>query len=180
MDNNLSKPTILLHWLTGLTFILVLCLGLYMAELPKGPDKWEIMAVHKSLGAILFVIAIARLAWRFKEGSITSLAQVSRIQSIAATAVHHLLLLATISMPLSGILMSIGGGRGIDVFGLSVIAAGEKIAWLGSIGHNVHVYSVNVLIVLLLLHIAGAVKHQVMDKDGTISRMLGNRHNKSE
>ena len=178
MSNNLSKPTILFHWLTGLTFILVLCLGLYMDYLPKSPEKWEIMGLHKSFGAIVFVVAVLRLLWRFKEGAITSMATLTRAQTILATSVHHLLLLATLSMPVSGILMSIGGGRGIDVFGFSVIAASDKIEWLGSLGHNVHVYSVNVVIVLLLLHIAGAVKHQVIDKDGTISRMLGNFHNK--
>lgn len=176
MNNNLSKATILFHWLTGLAFIAVLVLGLYMEDLPKGPDKWEIMGIHKSLGAIVFVLAVIRLAWRFKEGSISSISKLSRIQSILATSIHHLLLLATIVMPLSGILMSIGGGRGVDVFGLSVVAAGEKIEWLSAISHTIHVNAVAFIMLALLLHIAGAVKHQFVDKDGTISRMLGNFH----
>lgn len=176
MKNNLSKPTILFHWLTGLSFLAVLGLGLYMENLPKGPDKWEIMALHKSIGAIVFLVAIVRLAWRFKEGSITSIATLTRAQSILASAIHHLLLLATIAMPLSGLLMSIGGGRGIEIFGVSIIAAGEKIEWLSASMHTVHVNAVNFIILALIFHIAGAVKHQFIDKDGTISRMLGNFH----
>lgn len=176
MNNSLSKPTILFHWLTGLTFIAVLAIGLYMSDLPNGTDKWEIMARHKSIGTILFVIAIIRLVYRFKEGSIKSISESSRIQSILASVIHHLLLLATILMPVSGLSMSIGGGRGVDVFGISIVAAGEKVEWLSSMGHIIHVNAVNVIIVALFLHIAGALKHQVIDKDGTLSRMLGNFH----
>jgi len=180
MNNNLSKPTILFHWLTALLFILVLCLGLYLDYLPKGPDKGEIIGLHKSFGVMVFVAAVIRLIWRFKEGSISSVAVLTRMQSILATSVHHLLLLATILMPLSGVVMSATSGHGVAMFGLSLAPKGVEIEWLTSIAHTVHVNAVNVVIVLLLLHIAAAVKHQLIDKDGTISRMLGNRHNKSE
>lgn len=176
MKNNLSKPTILFHWLTGLTFIAVLAIGLYMSDLPMGADKWELMAQHKSFGVILFVIAIIRLMWRFKEGSIKSISELSRVQSTLASVIHYLLLLATILMPVSGLSMSIGGGHGVDVFGITIIAAGEKIEWLSSIGHIIHINAVNVIIAALLLHVAGALKHQIIDKDGTLSRMLGNFH----
>ncbi|WP_026339202.1 cytochrome b [Psychromonas ossibalaenae] len=170
MNNNLSKPTILFHWLTGGAFIFVFCLGLYRDMLP---ESMNIMNNHKSLGVIVFVIAVLRLLWRFKEGAITSITKLSKVQSVAAKVVHYLLLLATIVMPLSGILMSIGGGRAISVFGLELIASGEKIEWLGSIAHSSHIASVDFIIVILFLHVAGALKHQLIDKDGTLSRMLG-------
>jgi len=178
MSNNLSKPTILFHWLTGLTFILVLCLGLYFDYLPRGPEKGEIIGLHKSFGVIVFVVAVIRLLWRFKEGSISSIANLTRVQAILATSVHHLLLLATILMPLSGVIMSATSGHGIALFGLPLAPKGVEVEWLTSIAHAVHVNAVNVVIALLFLHIAGAIKHQVMDKDGTISRMLGNFHKK--
>jgi len=176
MDNHLSKPTMLFHWLTGLTFILVLCLGLYLDYLPRGLEKGEIMGLHKSFGVTLFVVAVIRLLWRFKEGSITSIARLTRVQAILATSVHHLLLLATILMPLSGVVMSATSGHGVALFGLSLAPKGVEVEWLTSIAHAVHVNAVNVVIALLLLHILGAMKHQFIDKDGTISRMLGNFH----
>ncbi|PMH44815.1 cytochrome B [Vibrio sp. 10N.286.49.B3] len=177
MDNNLSKTTILLHWLTGLTFILALCLGLYFDYLPKGPEKGEIIGLHKSFGSLVFVVALIRLFWRFKEGSITSIATLTRIQSILATSIHHLLLLATLAMPISGIVMSISGGHGLAVFGQVIVArGGDEIEWLGSIAHTIHTGAVNAILLILFLHVAGAVKHQFIDKDGTMSRMLGNFH----
>lgn len=168
MKHSLSTPTIIFHWLTGLTFLTVLGLGLGLDLLPDGT-----MGIHKSLGIIVFVIAALRLLWRFREGSISSVSKMTKIQSIAANATHHLLLLATIAMPLSGILMSIGGGRAIDIFGLVIITAGDKIAWLGSLSNIIHTSAVNLVILALVLHVAGALKHQLIDKDGTISRMLG-------
>lgn len=176
MRNNLSKPTILFHWLTGLSFLVVLGLGLYMDNLPKGPEKFEIMGIHKSIGIIVFFIATLRLVWRFKEGNISSISQLTKLQSILASSIHYLLLLATIVMPLSGIIMSITGGNALKIFGLELIAKGEKIEWLSSITHTIHVSSVNIIILALLLHFAGVLKHQFIDKDGTISRMLGNFH----
>ncbi|PKF62809.1 cytochrome B [Psychromonas sp. psych-6C06] len=177
MNNNLSKMTILLHWLTGLTFILVLALGLYFDYLPRGPEKGEIMGLHKSFGAIVFVVAVARLIWRFKEGSIKPISELSRLQSIVSTSVHHLLLLATVMMPLSGIVMSISGGRGLNVFGFEVVAGSEnKVEWLAQLANSIHTGAVIVILVLLFLHVAGGLKHQLIDKDGTISRMLGNFH----
>lgn len=55
-------------------------------------------------------------------------------QEKVAKAVHGLLLLATLAMPLSGIAMNIGGGRALEVFGYTLVAAGEKVVWLQELG----------------------------------------------
>lgn len=175
MSKKLSKPTIALHWLTGLTFIGIFVLGKVFESMERSPEKFELLGIHKSLGVILLVIATTRLIWRFKEGAIESAAPMPRLQEIAAKSIHHLLLLGTLLMPISGIMMSIGGGRGIDVFGWVLYSKGEKIEWLGSLGSNLHGIGATVLMVAVALHVLGAIKHQVIDKDGTISRMLGRR-----
>ena len=144
-EQKLSKPTILFHWLTGLLFIGVLALGLYVESLPRAPEKFELLGIHKSLGVIVLVIATLRLLWRLKEVSISSVSQLTKTQEILANGVHHLLLLGTLLMPVSGMMMSIGSGRAIDLFGLELISAGEKIEWLGSIGGNVHSIAADIL-----------------------------------
>ncbi len=172
MSSKLSKPTIAFHWLTGLLFIGVLGLGLYMEDL-AGPDKFKIMGIHKSLGFLVLLIAVARVIWRLKEGPIESISKLPRWQEIASKSIHHLLMLFTLLMPLSGVLMNIGGGRATQFFGVTIIPAIEKIEWLNSVGHVVHGGSVSIIIIILLLHIAGALKHQLIEKDGTLTRMLG-------
>ena len=169
----LSKPTIVFHWLTGLLFIATLVVGKIVENMSRGPDKWELLANHKSFGVIVLVIATLRIIWRFKEGALPAISTVPRWQEIAAKSTHHLLLLATLAMPISGIMMNSGGGRPLEVFGFQLLAGGEKVEWLQSMGSTVHHSAVNVIILLLLVHLLGAVKHQFLDKDGTISRMLG-------
>lgn len=169
----LSKTTITFHWVTGLFFIAVLGLGLYMEELPRGPEKFEIMDLHKSLGFAFLFLALARVAWRLREGHLPSLSQQITWQDTLAKGIHVLLLLGTVMMPVSGMMMSIGGGHGLDFFGVVLVEGGDKIDWLGGLGHEVHEIGANVLILALLLHIAGALKHQFKDKDGLLSRMLG-------
>lgn len=173
MRQPLSKPTIALHWLTGLAFIAVFGLGIYVEGMERSPEKFELLGTHKSLGLIVLVVALARLVWRLMEGQIKSVAKLTKAQELGAKAIHWMLLLATLAMPLSGIAMSIGGGRAIDLFGLELIAAGDKVEWLGSLGGTIHGASVNLIAIALLLHVGAAIKHQVIDKDGTLSRMFG-------
>ena len=72
-------------------------------------------------------------------------------------------------------MMSVGAGFGLSVFGFEVFARGEKIELLNQVGHIIHGVGGKLLIAFVLLHIAGAVKHQLIEKDGTISRMLGRK-----
>ena len=83
--------------------------------------------------------------------------------------------------PASGMMMSGGGGHGITVFGLELLASnhddisGKTIALnetIASIGHNLHETLVPVLILLIIIHVAGALKHHIFDKDITITRMF--------
>jgi len=172
-QSSLTKGTIVLHWLVAITFIVVLSLGLYMEELPKGPDKYEIMGIHKSLGFAFLFLSALRLGWRIREGSIPALTNVHTWQVKFAKGLHHFLLLATIVMPISGLMMSIGGGHGLEFFGAVIVEGGEKIEWLGGLGHELHEVIANLAILLLLLHVVGALKHHIINKDATLKRMLG-------
>lgn len=172
-SSGLSKPTILLHWAVAICFLAVLFIGVYMVDLPRGPEKGEMIGLHKSLGVLVLVLASIRLAWRFKEGKIKSVAKLDAAKQKAADAVHGLLLLATVAMPLSGAIMSVAGGRSLDFFGLELIAAGDKNESLQSIAHTFHVNAPYLIYAILVLHLAAAIKHHFIDKDATLKRMLG-------
>lgn len=86
-------------------------------------------------------------------------------------------------MPISGMMMSGFGGHGIFIFGFELVAMNpvpanpnEVIATnaqLAGIGHEMHGFIGEVLIFAIVLHVVGAVKHHVIDKDNTLRRMLG-------
>ncbi len=92
--NSLTWQTISLHWLTGLAFIAVFAIGLYMVDLPRGPEKGEWIGLHKSLGTLILLAASVRLFWRLKEGAIKAASVMPVWQDIAAKCVHGLLLIA--------------------------------------------------------------------------------------
>ncbi|GAM76061.1 cytochrome b561 [Vibrio ishigakensis] len=56
-SSGLSKPTILLHWAVAICFLAVLFIGVYMVDLPRGPEKGEMIGLHKSLGVLVLVLA---------------------------------------------------------------------------------------------------------------------------
>ena len=108
-----------------------------------------------------------------------------RWEHLLARAIHWLLIIGTVLMPISGFLMSSLGGHGVAVFGFELVppnpdpANPDKVVahneMLAGLSHQVHGAAGVTMIVALLLHVAGALKHHVIDKDGTLRRMLGAR-----
>ncbi len=168
-----SKPTILFHWSVAILFISVFALGVYIADFAQPPAKFTYMDWHKSLGLVVLVLAIARLIWRIKEGTLPATSVMPKWQTVIAHLTHGFLLLATLAMPLSGLIMSYAGGRAIKFFGVELLSAPEKTPWLSDAGSFIHHSSVLIITIILALHIAAALKHQFIDKDKILSRMLG-------
>lgn len=172
----LSPLSITLHWLVAIGMIGMIFYGQYIEDLPGGPDKWEGIGLHKSIGMILLVLIVLRVLWRIANKLPQPLSDAPKWQENAAVAAHMLLLLGTLLMPISGLMMSIGGGHSVAVFGWEVIAGSEdKIKWLGGLGHEIHEWSGKILLALIALHVLAALKHALLDRDGTLARMLGRR-----
>ena len=170
-----SPLTVGFHWIIAIGMIAMLAFGLYIEDLPRGPDKFSLLDLHKSFGIVIFVLATARIFWRIKNKFPKPLSEMPSWQEFSAKFAHWFLIIATVMMPISGVMMSAGGGHPISFFGLELIAAGDKNEIIGNIGHIIHGLGSKVLIFFILLHSLGAIKHQYMDKDGTISRMAGKR-----
>jgi len=168
----LTWPTITLHWLVGVMFLGVFVLGFLMVDMPA-PDKFEWYDLHKSLGVLILMVAVPRLLWRLKEGGLKPVSQSSLGINLLAKLIQWGLLFSTLAMPLSGLAMSIGSGRTVSIFGVEVIAEGAEIPWLEELASTIHHMAVELIIVALALHIIGAIKHQLVDKDRTLIRMLG-------
>lgn len=179
--SKLSPLTVLLHWLIGLTILGMLAVGVYMTEF----EVFALYGWHKSIGVLIFFVILLRVIWRMRNGWPTAVGEPRPVEHFLARTVHWLLIIGTVLMPVSGFAMSALGGHGVDVFGLELVARNPDPAdpskalpynaALAKLAHETHHYAGYLLIAALVLHIAAAFKHHLVDKDGTLRRMLGAR-----
>src|SRR5688572_11899865 len=105
-----------LHWLTVLMIIGLAIVGLSMDDLPNGPQKIQVYALHKSVGLTVLVLTLLRLGWRLLAGA-PALPPMPRWQRMAAHASHVALYGLLLAMPLSGWLFNSAAGFPLRWFG---------------------------------------------------------------
>lgn len=169
-----------LHWLLGLALIGVFALGLYMADLPFSPQRLKLYSWHKWVGMTLLALSLFRLVWRLTHrppALPASLAQAMPAwQHQAHHATHHALYLLFLAVPLLGWAYTSAAGFPVVLFGLwqmpDFVPASKELADLLKPLHRLSAYAMAALVVL---HIAAALKHQWLDRDGLVLRMLPSR-----
>jgi cytochrome b561 len=162
-----------LHWLVALMILCSATLGLYMVDLQLSPAKLKLYSWHKWLGVTIFLVAVVRLGWRLTHPAPALPATVPAWQQRSAALTHALLYVLLFAIPLSGWLMSSALGVQVVYFGvLPLPDLVEKDKVLGEQLKLAH-FSLNVtLLVLVVLHVAAALKHHFLDRDEVLHRML--------
>lgn len=163
----------LLHWLMAVLILGMLGLGFYMADLKLSPAKLQLYSWHKWIGISLLLLAVARIAWRLAHPAPPLPESLPAWQRRAAHTLHGLLYGLLLAIPLSGWLMS--SAKGFQTVWWGVVPLPDLLAkdpalgaWLGT----VHLTLNLALAVLLLLHVAAALKHHFIDRDEVLARML--------
>ncbi len=162
-----------LHWIMAVLIIGLGLVGLYMSDLPNSPQKIKIYALHKSIGLTVLALLLLRLAWRMADRRPDEL-PMPRWQALTARAVHGLLYLLMLALPLSGWLYNSASGyplQWFSLFNLPSLTGGADAALKG-LAHDVHEYGFFVLVLALLAHAGAALKHHFIDRDDTLVRML--------
>ena len=167
-----ARAQIVLHWLIALAIIAMLGIGLYMVGLPKGlAFKSSLINFHKSLGMTVFLLVLIRIVVRLVAGR-PPLPPMQAWQRAAASMTQALLYVAMIIIPLTGYLGSSFNKFGTHFWGVPLPMWGWDDAGLRKILFTLHTVSAWVLIALIVLHVAGALKHQLIDRDRLMERML--------
>lgn len=168
----------LLHWLMALMIITMLAIGLYMANLPDdAPNKYDLYPLHKSFGMIVMALVLIRIPARLLASIPTPHEGLKNWEVSLSHIVHGLLYLAMLTMTLSGYFMNSTflHAQGIDMFGLFTVPdITAKSEYWNGITHEIHEIGAFSFIGLLVLHIAGVVKHRFIDGPGhdVLKRML--------
>jgi cytochrome b561 len=161
-----------LHLIGGIAFVVALVLGLVMEEMERGPEKFQLMFFHKSLGLAVLGLAAFRLLEWLRSPQPKALDSHAKWEQLASKVVKVGLYVVMIGFPVSGLMMSWYAGYPAAFFGLFEIAPPfEKNEGLNELFGAIHHYLMPATLGLLALHVAGAVKHHVMDKDETLTRI---------
>ncbi len=167
------------HWLTALLILTTFPLGILANGAPfaSGEEiaqKVWLFSLHKTVGVTVFFTALARILWAITQKKPAGLHADNRLETFAAEAVHWLLYISMLMVPLSGWLhhaASVGFAPILWPLGqsLPMIPKSEAVSAFFSGGHFVFT---KLLIAAIALHVAGALKHLVIDRDQTLHRML--------
>ncbi|HQN64836.1 MAG TPA: cytochrome b [Methylophilus sp.] len=192
-DSRYTKTAIILHWLIALGIFFMFALGWFMHEIPKEAPKqmaydlfnlgiytWQLTEeisprtfyfnLHKSIGVSLLVLIVLRILWRITHKPPAMLSSYKDWEKKLATGAHHLLYLLMVAMPLSGLIMAVNSKYGVMWFGIDLIGGlDNKVA--RDTFKEVHELVGTVLLLMIILHIVGALKHKFIDKDDTMKRM---------
>lgn len=168
-----GEPAKLLHWLVVLLIIAQFVLANIAEDLPLGMQKLSLLARHKSVGITILALALLRLAWRSMNPTPTLPTSVKPLQQKLAHLTHVLLYALLFAMPLSGWAMSSAKNYPVSWFGMiqlpDLVAPSEPLFQLLRETHDT---LSSILLALAALHVAGALKHQFIDRDGVLRRML--------
>ncbi|MDP2154158.1 MAG: cytochrome b [Methylotenera sp.] len=188
-----TKPAVILHWLIAFVIFTMFALGWYMSELPKEAPKqsafdlfdlgiytWELAKeasprtfyfnLHKSIGVTLLALIAIRILWRITHRPPAMLTSYKAWEKKLATGMHHSLYLLMVSMPITGLIMAVNSKYGVMWFGMDFIA-GLDNSNMRDLFKEAHEIVGALLLIAVIIHIVGALKHKFIDKDDTMKRM---------
>src|SRR5690606_35215423 len=172
MSQRYTLPAIFLHWFMALGLVGTFALGFYMEGLPFSPDNLKLIAWHKWAGISLLGLIAVRLVWRLTHPAPSLPSSMSASAKFAAHLGHWLLYGLMVAIPLTGWLAS--SAQGVSVVWLGMWQLPDLLAKdpeLGTWLQDVHMVLNYVLAVGVIGHVAAALHHQFVRKDGLLRRM---------
>lgn len=171
-----GRVTRALHWIMAAGILATLALGAWIARMEPGLANLWLYGLHKTMGVSLLGLTLLRLAWHRVRPPPGPLPGPPAWQMALARATHRALYLLMLAVPLSGWAYASATGLDVLVFGRIVLppVAPVSAGWEDGL-HLLHRVLTRALLALVALHVAGALKRSLVDRDGTLARMIRGR-----
>ena len=166
-----------LHWVMALLILAMIGVGIYMGDLAReDPLRAQLYTLHKEIGVTLLGLAVIRILWILVARAPVMPAALQRWEVVLAKSTVGLLYLLMLATPIAGYLMTNTGGKPISYFGLfdMPVLTGENHG-LHEALEEVHEFLAFSILALVSLHVLGALKHRIVDRDpraDVLKRML--------
>jgi len=164
-----------LHWLTALIILSNIALGLWAERIPleQMALKVQVFSFHKTLGLAALVVALVRIGWALTQTRPAPVHPERRLETLLAEAVHWTLYGSMVLVPVTGWIEHAATDGFAPILwplgqGLPLVPKSPALAMVMAQVHHVFAF---LLIGSVVLHVAGAIKHAVIDRDGVLGRM---------
>ena len=168
-----TPMAIALHWLAAVLIIANLLGGLYMTGLKLSPQMLKFYSWHKWAGVTIFLLSALRLLWRLRHPAPALPGAMPPWQRTAAHASHHVLYALFFAVPLAGWLFSSAEGFQTVYLGLlpipDLLGKDKELAHVLKLVHRYLAYGLGLVVVT---HVAAALKHHFVDRDDVLLRIL--------
>ena len=159
-----------LHWVMAACILAMLFVGVGMVSTIK-PEYLTLVSIHKPLGIVILVLAVLRLIVRWRYGAPPLPSDMPEPMKLAAKLSHILFYLLMIAMPLIGWAMLSAADYPVVVAGLQLPAIVPPSPELHSLLWNAHRLLAFSFFTLILLHLAAALFHALVRRDGVFEAM---------
>ncbi|MEN3290763.1 MAG: hypothetical protein V7642_16 [Burkholderiales bacterium] len=165
------RPAVTLHWLLAILIVAQVALGIYMMSVEDDPGSERYFILHMSTGIMIGTLVLLRVAWRLTHKPARLPRSVARWEVRATHMVQWLLYACMLAMPVTGYLGASFSREGVVLFGLPLSAWASSNKELSEEFFSIHMMIAVVLVALVGLHVLGALKHLLIDKDRVFQRM---------
>ena len=166
------NAAVAIHWTTALLVVTQVIVGFTFAEMERGPERMQLFTWHKTIGATILLLTIARLIVRLKNPPPPFPTELPHWERVAAVWNHRAFYFLLFALPLTGLIAVSGraedwytpliGGIPLPV----VPGVGEDT---GELSGGVHEVLVFTTLALLVLHVGAALKQQFFDRPGRVA-----------
>lgn len=172
------------HWFMALAILGMLGFGLYLDQLPQSdPRLFQLYQLHKSIGLVILAFAFLRLIWRLANPSPKLPDGMPQWERTAAHLGHIGLYALIFALPLTGWLMVSASPWGIPTVVFNILPV-PHLPYPDMLGTKdqaeaffklLHAYGAYLMIALIAVHVAAAMKHHFIAKDDTLKRMVSTK-----
>lgn len=169
-DNRFTPLQRTLHWLMAICILAMLFIGVGMVSTIR-PDYLSLVSVHKPLGIAILVLALIRLAVRLVRGAPSLPADIPQPMKLAAYLSHVAFYVLMIALPLLGWGMLSAADYPVVVAGIHLPPIAPHSNELHTLLWNAHWFLALCLFALIVLHMAAALFHALVRRDGVFQAM---------
>jgi len=177
-DQRWGWLTRVLHWSIALAVLGMLAAGLYADSLdtstPASGKRFDaVIALHKSFGLLILMLMVIRVLWRFSERTPKLPSMAPQWERSAARVCQMVLYAGLFAMPISGYLLASAEGEPVRLFGIRLPQLFDLPGSWVHVAHRTHHTVAYVLLAFIALHIMGALKNHLIDRNDVLRNMAG-------